>query len=381
MIYPLPGGRGDRERAAQGVAPLYAALDDRLATRAVLEGAASGSIYVDDLQRPTAAAVISGHNYYLAGSPDVEAFQVGLRRLITQVIYPQAQAGGQPVLFNVHYTPGWEGAIERILEGKYPMRDRRLYLERRPAGDDPPPTPLPAGYRLALVERQLLDDISPGSRAVLIEEMCSERASVEEFLERSFGYCALHGAAVVGWCLSEYNVSDRCEVGIETAAPHRRRGVGAALASALVAHSAQQGIERVGWHCWASNAASSATARKAGFGLVREYPVYFAWFDELDNLAANGNVRLAAGDPQGAVEWFERAIWRGQDKGWVYWRAASAYALVGQPDKALHALRNAIVRGYGDLEKLHTTEALASLQGSSGWGSLMEELEQRSMGA
>jgi len=41
----------------------------------------------------------------------------------------------------------------------------------------------------------------------VIEEMQSERLSVEDFLQKSFGYCVIHDEEIMGWCMSEYNVA------------------------------------------------------------------------------------------------------------------------------------------------------------------------------
>lgn len=56
-------------------------------------------------------------------------------------------------------------------------------------------------------------------------------------------------------------------------------------ASALVEHALSSGITQIGWHCWANNDGSIATARKVGFEKAKEHPVYFAWFREIRDLA------------------------------------------------------------------------------------------------
>jgi RimJ/RimL family protein N-acetyltransferase len=103
--------------------------------------------------------------------------------------------------------------------------------------------------------------------------MCSERASVADFLARSFGVCLVDESerALAAWCLSEYNCGARCEVGIEVVEAYQRRGLGTGLARALCAEAAARGVERVGWHCIAANTASGATARAAGLALVARY--------------------------------------------------------------------------------------------------------------
>jgi RimJ/RimL family protein N-acetyltransferase len=41
----------------------------------------------------------------------------------------------------------------------------------------------------------------------------------------------------------------------------------------MFGHAAGVGVRRVGWHCWADNAASVATAERLGLRRVAEYTV------------------------------------------------------------------------------------------------------------
>jgi RimJ/RimL family protein N-acetyltransferase len=104
------------------------------------------------------------------------------------------------------------------------------------------------------------------------EEMCSERASVEDFMARSFGICPVYGNEVAGWCMSEYNVGDRCEIGIATTRTHQRKGIASLATQVFLNEAHRRGYQRVGWDCWTNNTPSAATARKAGFTLVEDYP-------------------------------------------------------------------------------------------------------------
>jgi len=72
--------------------------------------------------------------------------------------------------------------------------------------------------------------------------------------------------------MSEYNVGDRCEIGIATVEKHQRKGIAALVTGSFLAEAHRRGYTRVGWDCWTRNEASGATARKAGFTLVEEYP-------------------------------------------------------------------------------------------------------------
>jgi RimJ/RimL family protein N-acetyltransferase len=106
------------------------------------------------------------------------------------------------------------------------------------------------------------------------EEMCSERASVEEFLGKSFGFAAVQRGAFACWCMSEYNLGNRCEVGIETVKEYRRRGLAVLVAGAMFSHAASVGVRRIGWHCWSDNAGSVATAESLGLRYVAEFPAF-----------------------------------------------------------------------------------------------------------
>ena len=79
--------------------------------------------------------------------------------------------------------------------------------------------------------------------AAVREEMCSERASVGDFA-RSFGLCPVHSNEVAGWCMSEYNVGERCEIGIATAPNHQRKGIATLATWSFLAEAHRRGYTR-----------------------------------------------------------------------------------------------------------------------------------------
>jgi RimJ/RimL family protein N-acetyltransferase len=133
---------------------------------------------------------------------------------------------------------------------------------------------LPAGFQFAEVDTALLHDPTLAKRQELLEEICSERASTADFLARSFGTVLLHERAVAGWCLSEYNCQQHCEVGIAIDEPYRRRGLATVLGSAFRQQALAASAPEIGWHCWEGNVASCATAQALGFSLVRAYTAH-----------------------------------------------------------------------------------------------------------
>lgn len=94
----------------------------------------------------------------------------------------------------------------------------------------------------------------------LIKEMRSERWSIRDFLEKSFGYCVIRDEEIVGWYLSEYNVGHRYELGIATVDGYGCRGIATLIGTAVIRHALSRGVNEIGWHCWADSEPSIATA-------------------------------------------------------------------------------------------------------------------------
>jgi RimJ/RimL family protein N-acetyltransferase len=262
--------------------PVFQRLEAHLAIVALLGGAVPGRVFVDDTAQPSAGLAWTQQRFYLAGSARNPEFSTALRQLFADVIYPQSVAAGQALLVLTYDGEHWVPAIEgTILSDKRRLRVERQYYAldidplHRPSG--PPP-----GFVFRSVDEALLQETHLEHLDALVEEMGSERPSTEAFLRESFGLCAIQADKIVGWCLSEYNFGQRCEVGIATLEPYQRRGLATAMASAFIAQAWAKGVRHIGWHCYAGNVASAATALKAGFEHVVDHPAYVAWFEEVD---------------------------------------------------------------------------------------------------
>jgi RimJ/RimL family protein N-acetyltransferase len=78
--------------------------------------------------------------------------------------------------------------------------------------------------------------------------------------------------------MSEYNVGNRCEIGIATSEKHRQKGLATLSTKLFLNEAHRRGYTRVGWDCWARNVPSVSTARKAGLAFVEEYPALVVVF-------------------------------------------------------------------------------------------------------
>jgi RimJ/RimL family protein N-acetyltransferase len=245
-----------------------------LAVTAALAGEAPAELYADDPLTPRAAILILwNHRIYLAGAPGNSAFAPAFARLLRERFAPQT-AGGTPVDRTITYSPAsWEERLPalfaNIQSGRMERQYYRLQVQR------PVVLPaLPSGFRLHQIDAALVAETTLINHQRLLTEICSEAPSVDDFLQRRFGYYLQYGQELVAWCLSEYNHADHCELDIETVEAYQRRGLATATALATISHAQSQGITSIGWHCWKRNIPSINLALKLGFEKVEDYPVW-----------------------------------------------------------------------------------------------------------
>jgi RimJ/RimL family protein N-acetyltransferase len=270
MLYELELGKYPT------VAPLFELMNDHLVLCAILKGDSPARIYVDDPSCPQSALVTTRRRFYLAGAESHTAFNAGVCQLFDEQIFPQAREAEEPALV-LYYAPQvWENTIGASLRTRFPIQARRQYYIFDALKNDWRALLAP-DISLHFVDETLLTFTNLRNLDELKQEVCSERTSVDDFMRNSFGVCLLRDEEVLGWCLSEYNCGDRCEVGIETVEAYRKRRLATVMASALIEHAISRGISHIGWHCFADNVASAATAMRVGFRKANDYSVYLAF--------------------------------------------------------------------------------------------------------
>jgi RimJ/RimL family protein N-acetyltransferase len=247
-------------------------MSHNLAVESIIKGLTPGRIWVDDPEEPSSALTWFKGRVFLSGDPDDRAFANGVSEILSGPYSDMiVRHGGSG--FALYYHPeGWEDRLSEMLPGVSRTTYRRLYyrLDASKRSWDVSP---PEGYTLLPIDSELLERTDLEDIDGVMDEMQSERSTVEAFLEKSFGYCVVHGYSIVGWCMSEYNAGDRCELGIATAEGHRRRGLATLTGRAVIRKAVSKEITGIGWHCYASNTPSVATAERLGFSKALEYPV------------------------------------------------------------------------------------------------------------
>ena len=246
---------------------VFKLIEHNLSSVSIMRGLTASKVYADSLEP---SWVVTYSNSRILVSGEVEHLEVveAVKRIVDLGI-----KGGRRG-FVIYYPSGTmdTGIGEKIQCVKsYPNPRNYYVLQPEKTGY---PVNLPQGYRMEQITKSLLE--KDYQNTDLVEnEMRSERASVADFLEKSFGFCIIYGDVISSWCMSEYNADNRFEIGIETHPDHRRKGLALQTARACINHGVEKGYDSVGWHCWVKNEESNMLALRLGFKHVLRYPAEY----------------------------------------------------------------------------------------------------------
>ena len=355
--------------APDRVSSFFEPLDYNLAIASILAGLTPGDFYSDDPEKPVVALLAYNHHLFLAGTPGDGASKQALNRFIGETIFPRLADTGRDVIFLHASHSAWHPHIDEILAGWYPVIRQRTYLECTQLSQDWRKLLKPE-FSLHPVDDELLSQSHLEHLDYLKEELCSERPTIEGFLEKSFGFCVLKDEQLAGWCLSEYNTGDRCEVGVATVDAFQRQGLGTVTTLALIEHAFSHGYHRIGWHAWTRNTPSVALALKAGFKKVHDYSIYLCVMNPAIQFALHGDDHRATGAYQEAMTWYRKATEIDAAPAWVFYNAARCLAQLRERKAAFDYLSQAIQRGFDDLDQIRQEVDLVPLHADPAWESL-----------
>ena len=225
---------------------------------AILDGTIQGRILVDEPSSPTLALVqeLAEGTTYIGGTitPLALAGAFALLRRYQEIVvclWPN-----DPLVSALPAAPRYEGtAID--------------FADRSPAIDLGQLAALPSGYRLCRIEAEIVPSLAGFDYYVAMF------GSVERAIQRTIGYCLMHGETIVSEAVAGPLTRGIAEIGVGTGEAHRRQGFATATAARVI-----QECETLGYHAfWNAaqhNTASVALARRLGFQTERPFKV-LAW--------------------------------------------------------------------------------------------------------
>lgn len=129
--------------------------------------------------------------------------------------------------------------------------------------------------------------------------------------------------------------------------------------------------------CNADNIGSWKTAEKVGFERNLEYAYYYYMYDPIDHLAELGWYHYRRGEYDKTVQYYGRVFaLRDENPDYYYHLTASAWALLGNKERALEYLQAAVEHGWEDIEWTKQQEEFQMLHKTPEWHALLAQAGQ-----
>jgi GNAT superfamily N-acetyltransferase len=352
----------------QRVLPIFRGyLEDPL-LYAGLEGRRDGRAWVDDLTHPVAAFVWPGTECaYLAGGDADTHFHTALRHVVLAEVIPALESAGRDFLSLFSFPGSYADTLEALFAAQLPLKtalntftfDSDTFLERH--SDH---RALPPGFRLQAIDASVL---AAPEHTPFAEEVAYHWGSVDRFLEDGCGYCVLEGSRMVSWCYAQAFGHASQTLDIWTSSDRRRKGLGTAVAAALIGHCLAAGYDPF-WLCDDGNIASRRLALSLGFdyaGNLHLVDIPFQPFDFYRSLAAHFYMPL--GRHKQAAECYDRAFSVQEGTATDHYQAALAWARAGDGDRALAHLQHAVDYGWQGSMSCAESEIFAPWRETEPW--------------
>lgn len=232
-------------------------------------------VYVDNLEKPSISLTWDkGHCVYFGGvSSDETQYYKAMNFFREKILSEETK--NKLGIIKIYFSSGeWKEALLQSLQDFRPMIfERTLYKHNHKN--------IPS-YRIENVEvkeinSQIINNRELKNINFMLEEITGMWGSVQQFLDKGFGSCAIQGNEIVCWCTAEYVSKGICGIGIETVKDYQGKGIATTTVLKFLDRCAELEILTY-WDSWKNNIQSIRVAEKAGFKKVLDYQIVFLDF-------------------------------------------------------------------------------------------------------
>ena len=289
---------------ADKILPLLQGDSYALFAQAVLNGNAKGTVYVDDIQNPTVAAILSHEEErcYLtlqSAGNDLKTWQTVLSET---VLRDQFEENGAAMEMFLH--PEADNSVHDIFRTMEAAWNPAYLFSWNNDRSLEPPSAIPDGFILQPVTQAFLNSKNIENLDLILDEWCERTDNVNGVR----GFCLLKENTVASVCHIDFHNSDAVEIGIITDQNYRRQGLAVVVVSNTIQYFKEHGIRHIIWHAPADNKGSCAVAARSGLTIEREFGEYWMHYTHSCVLLLHAHHYFRSGKFREAAEYYRRAL-------------------------------------------------------------------------
>ena len=345
----------------------------------MLEGVYPGKVFVDQLENPRTALLIT---YIESEARSTWGFLVGdstnantNRALNTAIFERQVIPAVSPVVLLTCDPDDWGGQMDIVMAPYPPIWMPRWHYVCRKVHYDWGKN-IPEGFTVQPMQTEMLKDklfeLPDDVRATLEKWAAAES---DQFAD--FGFVTLDQIAekpiIAGWATIDFVAKGQGDLGFFTQPAYRRKGLGTIAAAAALEYGLTHGISQINWTCDAENQGSIGTATKLGLERIEDYQMAMLVFDEGEHMGNLGYFAFNAKDYALSARAYEKSLeLNPENPHFIYYEAAQAMAMTDNPEKAFAFLSQAFERGWKDIEHAQQCKAFANLRDLPAWQQIVK---------
>jgi GNAT superfamily N-acetyltransferase len=242
-------------------APTYLSL------YSIINCKSSGRVWVDNTSSTSSALVwdlVNGFLFVL-GKPSTQGDFREINHLLKAEVVPTARKLGYKRLNAILLFGLTKAQENRLFEGLSASSDELCHFQLKATDElNAKGAVAPQGVKLKMIDKDFLDDAELANVKEIRRCVMACWQDLSRYLSDGVGFAILNDNAAASWCSTDYVVSGRCDLYVETFEAYRRKGFGSIVASACVKECLNRRLE-VNWHCWCQNLQSTGLAQKIGF--------------------------------------------------------------------------------------------------------------------
>lgn len=365
------------------VRELFREVEYSLNCMVVIAGINPGRIWVDSKEKPTSGFLVDNvWSFFLAGNPNNMEFNAMIGKILKEEIFPIASKKEKIThgdwVFYFEDQDWFEKIENEFVKDPIPL-DRYYYVFDKLLVPDWR-AKIPKGFEMRKIDESLLNQKNLENIEEITNWINSQYENEQKFLEKGFGFCLVeNNKTIVCWCLSDWGVKKKIEIGIQTAADYRRKGFATLCVAATVEYGQGRGYH-IGWHCNQDNVGSWRTAEKVGFVRKKSYLAANGLYKEEEHLLLNAWYRgLILGEPEVGISYIKKLMEIGIERR-HYFVYAQLLIKLNRYNEAIDALMKIVELGPANpvnyKNTLETRECFQELRKMKEWKTLMKSVEE-----